>query len=402
MKTHRTFLLCSILLLHLSPLKAQENETSLFGSLQLILFNQKSHLTFGGGTLPGGGQLTEERSSFAIQQMDLFLQKHIGEDFTAFFDLEFQLNYSSEQQWGAFSIQEAWLHYAMSDAVGFKIGMLYPAFNNLNEIKNRLALLPYIFRPGVYERLLSDLFLSEDYIPERAYVQIQGGVPYKSFFFDYAVYAGNAEGSYISTPGPDGNPRNDLNSGFEFLTGVDPTEFNLKLFGGRAGIRARDEQFKAGISFTHDYDNLRDTTSYPLIYDGIRGPLRGDARRMRIGGDVSGRIGPVRFEVEGISVLYDHPPAEERGIELSMDFAYAMVGYAFGDALFVYGSYEGGTAVFGQRWTHQTVTAGAAYQISPAATVKAQYILYRQFLDEALHQDESSLRFVFLGLSLVL
>ena len=385
-----------------SQLSAQTEETSLFGSLQLIFFNQKSHLMLNQAPPGGDIQLNEERSSFAIQQMDLFLQKQIGQDFTAFVDLEYQLNYSSEHRWGSFSIQEAWLHYAVSDQFGFKIGMLYPAFNNLNEIKNRLALLPYIFRPGVYERLLSRIFLSEDYLPERAFVQLHGGIPLGDVFFDYAVYTGNAEGSYISHADENDAPVNDHNSRFEFMTGVDPTEFDLKLFGGRIGIRARDEQFKAGVSFTHDYDNLRDTTRYPQIYQGPRAPLRGDARRMRLGGDVSGRVGPVRFEAEAIKVFYDYDAAERAGVDLDLDFFYAMAGYSFTDALFVYGSYEGGAAVFGKRWTHRTVTAGAAYQFNAFVTAKAQYIIYKQFLDEALQTDEATLRFVFLGLSLVL
>jgi len=401
-KTTVSIIIAFLFLCTSAQLRAQSDETSLFGSLQLIFFNQKSHMMF--TQVPPGEnpQLNEERSSFAIQQMDLFLQKHIGEDFTAFVDLEYQLNYSSEHRWGSFSIQEAWLHYALSDEFGFKIGMLYPAFNNLNEIKNRLALLPYIFRPGIYERLLSRLFLSEDYLPERAFVQLHGGIPLGEVFFDYAVYTGNAEGSYISHPDENGAPVNDHNSNFEFITGVDPTEFNLKLFGGRIGIRARDEQFKAGVSLTHDYDNLRDTTRYPQIYEGPRAPLRGDARRMRLGGDVSGRVGPVRFEAEAIKVFYDYDAAERIGVDLDLDFFYAMAGYSFTDALFVYGSYEGGSAVFGERWTHRTVTGGAAYQINDFVTAKAQYIVYKQFLDESLHIDEATIRFVFLGLSLVL
>ena len=402
MKYRTRILLAAALFCTTSQLQAQTEETSLFGSLQLIFFNQKSHLMLNKAPQGGDIQLNEERSSFAIQQMDLFLQKQIGHDFTAFVDLEYQLNYSSEHRWGSFSIQEAWLHYAASDQFGFKIGMLYPAFNNLNEIKNRLALLPYIFRPGVYERLLSRIFLSEDYLPERAFVQLHGGIPLGAVFFDYAVYTGNAEGSYISRPDENGTPVNDHNSRFEFITGVDPTEFDLKLFGGRIGIRARDEQFKLGISFTHDYDNLRDTTRYPQIYQRPRAPLRGDARRMRLGGDVSGRVGPMRFEAEAIQVFYDYDAAQRAGVDLGLDFFYAMAGYSFTDVLFVYGSYEGGAAVFGKRWTHRTVTAGAAYQLNPSVTAKAQYIIYNQFLDEALQTDEATLRFVFLGLSLVL
>ncbi|MDT8323434.1 MAG: hypothetical protein RRA94_04920 [Bacteroidota bacterium] len=381
---------------------AQSSETSLFGSLQTVFFNQKSHMTFGRLQPWGGTDIREERSSFAVQQFDIFLQKPIGTSFSVFVDLEYQLNYSSEQQWGSLSLQEAWLNYAPLDEINLKVGMLYPAFNNLNEIKNRLALLPYIFRPGPYERLLSDVFMSENYLPEHAFVQLHGAIPHGDVFWDYAVFVGNAEASYISHRGSDGQPENDLNRNFEFLTGVDPTEFNMKLFGGRLGIRAREESFKAGLSLTHDYDNMRDTTQFPVIYEGMRTPLAGDAPRIRIGADCSGSIGKVRFEAEFIRVVYDHAPATRLDVDLDQVFYYGMLGYGFTDRLLLYASYQGGKDVFGVEARNETVTAGAAYSISSDITGKAQYILYRNETEHGSHVDKLSIRFVFLGFSIVL
>lgn len=381
---------------------SQSGETSLFGSLQTVFFNQKSHMTFGRLQPWGGTEYREERSTFAVQQFDIFLQKPIGESFNVFVDLEYQLNYASDRRWGSLSLQEAWLNYTPMDEINLKVGMLYPAFNNLNEIKNRLALLPYIFRPGPYERLLQDVFLSESYLPEHAFVQLHGAIPHGDIFWDYALYVGNAEASYISRRGSDGQPVNDLNKSFEFLSGVDPTEFNMKLFGGRLGIRARGESFKAGISLTHDYDNMRDTTRYPHIYEGIRTPLVGDAPRVRIGADWSGSVGDVRFESELIRVLYDHDPADRLDVDLDQFFYYGMIGYGFTDRLFLYGSFQAGKDVFGSESRNETVTAGAAYRISPDVTGKAQYILYRNEVDHDGHTDKLSIRFVFLGFSIVL
>ncbi len=381
---------------------AQDGETSLFGSLQTVFFNQKSRLTYGKLQPWGGTEYREERSTFAVQQFDIFLQKPIGESFNAFVDLEYQLNYASDRRWGSLSLQEAWLNYTPMDELSLKVGMLYPAFNNLNEIKNRLALLPYIFRPGPYERLLRDVFLSEDYLPEQAFIQLYGAIPHGDVFWDYAFYVGNASASYISRRGEDGLPENDLNRNFEFLTGVDPTEFNMKLFGGRLGIRAREESFKAGVSLTHDYDNLRDTTRFPPIYDGIRTPLIGDAARVRIGADCSGSIGDVRFESEVIRVLYDLGPAEDRDIELDQLFYYTMLGYSFTDRLFLYGSFQAGRDIFDVTSRHRTITAGAAYRLSDDITAKAQYIVYQNELEHGSHVDELMIRFVFLGFSIVL
>ncbi len=385
-----------------SPAFGQTGETAIFGSLQTVLFNQKSRVTFGQLQAGNTTVLHEERSSFAVQQLDIFLQKPIGEHFSAFVDLEYQLNYSSDKKWGSLSLQEAWLNYAPIDEINLKVGMLYPAFNNLNEIKNRLALLPYIFRPGIYERLLSEVYMAEDYLPEHAFVQLSGLLPHGDIFWDYALYVGNAEGSYISRRGSDGNPDNDLNQNFEFLTGVDPTEFNMKLFGGRLGIRARNENFKAGFSLTHDYDNFRDTTRFPRIYNGIRTPLVGDAPRFRIGADLSGSVGNVRFESEFIRVLYDYHAADRLDIELDHLFYYTMLGYQFGDRLLVYGLYEAGQDIFDQTSEHSSFSGGAAFQLNADITAKAQYIVYKNDYGHSSHEEEVMIRFVFLGFSIVL
>ncbi|PLX23921.1 MAG: hypothetical protein C0600_13970 [Ignavibacteria bacterium] len=399
----RFFGTAALLLILLSiTAMGQDSETLLFGSLQTMFFNQKSNVTLSAPLSTGAMNISEERSTFAVQQMDLFLRKDIGESFSAFVDLEFQLNYSSNNRWGSMSLQEAWLNYEPTDAFSVKVGMLYPAFNNLNEVKNRLALLPYVFRPGVYERLLSSLYMSENFVPEHAFVQISGAVPVEQFFFDYAAYVGNAESSYISYSDSYGSPVNDLDTKFEFLSGVDPNSFDVKLFGGRLGLRSRTENFKAGFSLTHDYDNLNDTTQFPQMYTGPRAPLIGDASRVRLGADLSGRIGPVNFESEVIKVLYDHEPAERRDIELDLLFYYTMLGYHVTDRLFLYGSYEGGNSTFDEKWKRNTVTAGASYRISAAVAAKAQYITYRQFRDEALRLDEVVIKFVFLGFSIVL
>ena len=383
-------------------LHAQAGETSMFGSLQVVFFQQESRALLGGPVTMGSNEITEARSSFAVQQLDLFLQKPIDECFNAFIDIEYKLNYASDHRWGSLSLQEAWLNFAPSDLFNVKAGLLYPAFNNLNEIKNRLALLPYVLRPGVYERLLSSVYMSEDYLPERAYLQFHGAIPHGDVFWDYALYVGNSEGAYISRIGEDGQPENDLNSSFEFLTGVDPTEFNMKLFGGRIGLRARDEQFKAGLSITHDYDNFRDTTRMPSIYNGPRTPLAGDAARVRLGVDVSGKIGPVHFESEVIKVLYDYQPAVEMDVELDHLFYYSMLGYAVDDRLFLYGSYEGGTDTFDSEAVHYTVGGGAAYSFSDVITAKAQYMVFHQRIQHLGHEDKMTLRFLFLGFSIVL
>lgn len=387
-----------------------DSDLQLFGSMQTVFFHQESRIDT---EIPATGQSfsgTETRNTFALQQMDLFLRKEIGDELTAFVDLEFQLNYSSDNRWGSMSIQEAWLNYHMSDAANIKLGLLYPAFNHLNEIKNRLALLPYLFRPLVYERLLSEKFYAEDFIPEHAFIQFHGALPAGSWFVDYAAYAGNAEASYISRRSPDGNIDTDLNPQFEFLSGVDPSNIKLKLFGGRIGIRSRDEKVKFGLSITHDYNNLRDSTRYPshILSGPAQRILGSDAERFRIGNDLTARYASFWLELEAIKVIYDYDPAERFDVELEQSFFSGVLGYDITPEITTYGSLQYGDYTFGLDSDYFVYSFGGAWRVNNAVTAKAQFIAYdEQFNDKPdenlnVISQQVMITFVFLGFSILL
>lgn len=392
---------------------AQEpDDLQMFGSMQSIFMHQESQVTTTLEGVPEKIRYTENRNTFALQQLDLFLSKDIDENFSAFIDLEFQLNYASDHRWGSLSVQEAWVNYHYADQLNLKAGLLYPAFNHLNEIKNRLALLPYVFRPLVYERLLSNRFLSEDFIPEHAFLQVYGAHPTGAVFLDYAAYMGNSESSYITSTNPDGSIDTDINEGFEFLTGVDPSNFKLKLFGGRIGVRARDEQWKAGISFTHDYNNLRDSASfgYSALTADTRKLLGNDAERYRLGADASAHIGDWTLEGEVTKVLYDYEPAEELDLKVEQGFAYGLVGYDIVPEVMVYASLQWGDFYFGSDSDYFVYTAGAAWRVNNAVTAKAQFIVYDELHENMLIPDQNLvatehhviITFGFLGLSILL
>jgi hypothetical protein len=394
---------------HTQPLSAQsDEELQIFGSMQTVFFHQESELTVReAGIDPRSG--TETRNSFAMQQLDLFLRKEMGRDFTAFVDLEFQLNYSSEARWGSLSLQEAWVNYHVSEAFNVKTGLLFPAFNRLNEIKNRLALLPYLFRPLIYERLLSQKFFAEDFVPEHAFLQLYGSIPIGDFFADYAVYTGNAEASYITRQRADGGIDTDINPNFEFLSGVDPTEFKLKLFGGRLGLRTRDENMTLGVSMTHDYNNLRDTTRYPayILSRSARQLLGSDAPRIRIGADLSFRHGPLFFETEVIKVLYDYERAERLQLEIEQSFVHGMVGYDILPPLTAYVSLQWGDYTFGIDSDYYVYSFGGAFRVNDAITAKAQLIMYEEGFEddgavEGAFSHDVTIKFVFLGFSILL
>ncbi len=358
----------------------------LFGSMQSIFFHQESRSK---QDLLATGQrleLSEGRNTFALQQLDFFFDKRFGDAFSAFVDLEFQLNYSSEHRWGALSIQEAWMNYSFSDELNLKVGLLFPAFNNFNEMKNRLAVQPYILRPLVYERLLSSRFLSEDYIPENAYVQISGWIPWADYLVDYAFFMGNSERSYMSRYDEQGNIVTDLNPNFEFLSGVDPTDLSLKLFGGRCGMRTRDEAVKAGISITHDANNLHERSKLnKMIFseEALR-LLPEDAKRFRFGADLSVRYAGFTLEGEIIKVAYDLEKAESLDLSFEQWFTGWTLGYDVTDDLYPYFSLQWGDYSFGIDSDYFVGTTGLALRLNSSITAKAQWVLFSERTNNAL------------------
>ncbi len=241
---------------------------------------------------------SEAKNSFLSQQLNLFLKKDFSGsygEFTTFVNLELTSNYSSDNFWGAFNLQEAWLKYAYSDAFNVKFGAMIPTFNNLNEIKNRTPLLSYMFRPLVYETYVNGIISSEDFIPEQAFMQIYGKTDLtESVEFNYSAFVGNAEKSYVAQ---------EL-SGI-VLPGLDTSKF--KSVGARVGLKFND--IKIGFSATYDRDNKNSIFNQsPLNSTNASGyyyaPLSGDLPRIRLGADLSFNIGKFTFESEFIVVKY--------------------------------------------------------------------------------------------------
>jgi hypothetical protein len=267
-------------------------------------------------------------NSFNLQQLNLFLSKDLARHWRAFVNFEILNSFSSQRQWGAFNIEEAWVRYKPSDKFNLKLGLLVPVFNNLNEIKNRTPLLPYIIRPVIYETSFSEFFSGvEEGVPARAFVQASGVIPSGKVKLDYALYIGNSPNINI-----------DRNEG---QTGVDTT--NTFLLGGRIGIRLKD--FKIGFSATHEKVNLRfvDTgiARYEFIYNEVP--------RIRLGGDISFHIRQFSFEGEYIAVNSNeiseiringeirNDTAGETGYDAK--FYYGTLGYQITEQVFAYASY---------------------------------------------------------------
>lgn len=264
-------------------------------------------------------------SSFRLPQLNLFFARDFGDDFGAFVSAEFLNSYNSGEDFGIARLGEGWVRYEYGQSLKIKGGLLIPKFNNLNEIKNRTPLLPYITRPYVYEQSYKNLIGNGDYVPQRAYGQVYGTLPIGEVEFDYAAYVGNSDPGFL-TSGDASYP----------VSGTDTTY--SKLFGGRVGVQYQG--VKAGVSGTIDEANMREV-DLSIAQTTVPAGL-GDVDRYRIGADLSFDINDFFVESEIISVTYSLTDEQEAqwdglrqrpaysdvlGENLDQLFYYGVVGY---------------------------------------------------------------------------
>lgn len=330
-----------------SPGKA--DDLQIFGFFQNAFMHQSaSNSSFSSETA---------RNSFSVQQHNLFFQKDLDNSWRAFVNYEFLNSFSSARRWGSANLEEVWVRYRESARLNIKFGLSIPVFNNLNEIKNRTPLLPYIVRPLVYETSFSEFIAVEEFLPARAFVQTYGFLPAGDIKLDYALFVGN---------GP--NINDDPEEG---QTGVDTTDSFL--IGGRIGVRHKD--WKAGVSATRDHFDVGQVK----LVEGEIEDLNQLTRR-RLGADISYVNRDMSFEAEFIDVSYDDDLAS---LNEDKQFYYATLGYHATERLFVYGSYwvteendtntdEDGLAIRLQQ-TVTVPTLGISYELRPEIVLKAQW-----------------------------
>jgi hypothetical protein len=404
-----------LILLSLVPFYHQEvsgqvdENLYIYGYSQTIFYRQSRTYTIfeNQPTVPTTITQKFKNSTFSLQQLNVFLNKPFDSRFNVFINLEFQASYSSQRQSGAFNLQEGWMNYNHSDWLNVKVGLLLPVFNNLHEIQNRLPLFPYLFRPVVYEVLFSGQVDFEDYLPERAYLQLSGFVPIGSLRLDYAGHVGNSETSYLSTdePGSGTSTGGTGGAAINLFRGEDLTIF--KAYGGRVGVRTANERFKFGGSVTYDKDNRNTTTTKTISrLPGFVVPILGDVPRVRLGADLSFQVGRVAFEGEYIKVLHDVNYPLLPDLSLDKQFYYVNLLYNLTDRLFGYVGYGSIT-----NETFEAVvpdspdaagilpyTVGGGYKINDALGVKLQYI-YGPFGENPYLEVKT--HWLFSGLSLV-
>lgn len=337
---------------HLTFAQSGRSEIRIFGYFQNSFIHQSDYVE------------QSERNSFSVQQLNLFFQKDLAKSWRAFINFEFLNNFSSSRQWGSANLDEAWARYRFDERFNLKLGLLIPIFNNLNEIKNRTPLLPYVIRPLVYETSFQEFVDVDEFTPARAFVQAYGFIPFDQLKLDYAVYLGNSPN--ISAFGEVGEQ-----------TGVDTTD--TILLGGRLGIRYGE--LKLGISATRDNTNLLQNAA---MFLDVPSTSLEEILRTRLGVDLSYHFDRFSFESELIRVLYDDNLPE---IAINKTFYYATLGYTVSEQLFVYGSYwftredffgffpafEQELVLVSGKSDIKVPTFGVAYRLNDRITFKAQF-----------------------------
>lgn len=253
-----------------------------------------------------------DKKSFSLQQMNLFFQHDLADEWSAFAGLEFINNYNSGKSWGDLSLSEVWVKYYGGRRFNLKIGLQVPTFNHLNEISNKTPLLPYIVRPLAYESSFAEFMNLDDFIPRRAFIQVYGFLPIDETKVDYAFYLGNSPN--ISTKNTQAGQ-----------SGTDTS--NIFMAGGRVGLRYED--VKLGFSAT--YDEI-DKINYNKHFQTIYLTELKNIPRFRIGQDLLMDFKKFSFSAEYIKVIYD----TGKKIDLDKQFFYATLGFRINDDLFTY------------------------------------------------------------------
>ena len=344
-----------VLMLTLSTLAfGQSNDLNIFGYFQnnYTYFNVYS-----------GGAQTISTNSFLMQQMNVFFQKNINTQFSAFVNLEFTNSFSSQDSIGGFKIQEAWFKYSPSGYLNVKAGVLIPRFNNFNEIKNRTVLLPYVYRPIAYETYFFNQFGTGEFVPTTANIQVYGDIPVGELSLNYAVFYGNSETSMENK-----------NSNF-WGAGQDPTPY--KMIGGRIGAEYNNLQL--GASFTNDRKNLnQESNGFQVATYNL-----GYVPRTRFGAYLNYSVAGFELEAELIKVYYNLSDGQKQTLasnpfnptSFDKTFDHVNLLYNFTDKLAAYVGYDYMMAQdnFFTAAGVKIYNYGVSYRATDGILLKAQY-----------------------------
>ncbi|MFZ6034048.1 MAG: hypothetical protein ACOYVE_12165 [Melioribacter sp.] len=317
MKKNILFIAAFTMLFSLSSGISAQSDLQIFGFYQVQIQKVKGFSTVKGDVPTPAGVINmtfqDERNDYTssnLQQLNVFFRKEITSKLTAWVNFEYINSFSTERKWGDLNLEEAWVNYDFNPYLNIKAGYLIPKFNYMNEVKNRMPLLPYIVRPLVYETSLKSVINSGDFLPERAFLQLSGKVLSGEMEFNYSAYIGQAEPEYAL-------------SGENYGAAVTSTDTtNFKLFGGRVGFQY--DNLRLGVSATFDKDNQQAT-------------LKEDVNRTRIGADLGFTFNSVFMDAEYIKVMLD---SKKSSADMDKLFYYGTLGYDINDKVFLYATYS--------------------------------------------------------------
>ena len=301
------------------------------------------------------------RNEFKMQQLNIFFQKDLGSSFSMWINLEFVNDFSTNKFWGTFQVEEAWVNYEHNDLINFKMGLFIPSFNRFNEIKNRMPLIPYIYRPIIYEIMFKDVVVSHRFAPDRGFFDFYG----RHYLTDdlvtnYSFYLGQSDESFFVSKQFD----------FSMPTGTDSTTHFL--VGGRVGFEY--DFIRVGASGTVDKQKVLGTN---IRRAGDMNEYIVD--RKRLGFDLSFSYEGLFLEAEYVKVFYEH---DTLSLNTDLMFYYATLGYDFGEELTFYGSYslleDKGSQYFEKGM--RNYSGGIVYRPNATITFKFQYA--RFFMDD--------------------
>jgi hypothetical protein len=387
-----SFLLFFLLLISFTQvsLKAQD-DLEVFGYAQPYFNSYSSEYAEPG---PPEGEENYKYYTMGVSQLNLFFKKGFGDDFSAFVNFEVVNNFSSDKGWGGFALQEAYLRWNYSDALKFKFGMLIPTFNQLYEIYNKTPLLPYVFRPQLYETNQGNLVDIFSFLPQKALVQASGVMNLGDVKFDYAAYLNYPTNGFFSSED------NDLLPGYVAFGQSAVTYLGV---GGRLGFRY--DKLNMGVSLGSDKENRRNYRQtvyhkYNFYLDDSTANVYatdetslGDLNRFRLGFDLSFTFGGFTLSGEYLNVKTDIPAASQEilnqwnaddpyfiGKGFDKSFYYGSILYNISEKFFAYVMYdymkdEADPFFFGENG-YGGYSFGGGYNLNDYVVVKAQYVTH--------------------------
>jgi hypothetical protein len=287
---------------------------------------------------PPAGEGNYTYHYMGTNQLNLFLSKDLGDNFTSFVNFEYINNYSSDKGFGAFNLQEAYIKWEYRDFLKVKFGQFIPQFNAMFEMYNKTPLLPYIVRPKLYDATSGNLVDIFDILPQKALLQIFGSIPVESINFEYALFMGNPANSFISSP------TNNLLPSYVAYGQSAAKHFS---FGGRFGIKSNS--LRAGVSIHFDKNNqdnfVKDSSGTVVNL--------GSFNRFRFGADIDYKFGDFELIAEYLKTSTSLPSAIQDSLNLwnsndpyfvgnsfNQEFYYGTLLYNFSDKFFAYVMYD--------------------------------------------------------------